>query len=242
MRRRYNKTKGLLISLAAVIILIAVAGIVWSKALVVRNVVIDSADEISRDEMIRASQIELGGHISKVDAERLKENLEDSGRYSLENVEIRYPDTVVLSVRERTRDAVVINGGQYLVMDADGYVIEILSAMPENSGVYVYGLDVMDVRVGKRVTASEEKLSAMKETLVSIRAQGVAPYISELDVSDVEQLCMTMRTGMRVELGNSDNMDSKLIWMRSAVNDLEQRGEVFGTLDVSSGDKADYTP
>ena len=33
----------------------------------------------------------------------------------------------------------------------------------------------------------------------------------------------------------------KVIWMTGALRDLESRGETGGRLDVSSGDKADYS-
>ena len=42
-------------------------------------------------------------------------------------------------------------------------------------------------------------------------------------------------------LGNSENMNNKIIWMAGTLKDLEARGETSGTLDVSSGNKADYS-
>ena len=50
------------------------------------------------------------------------------------------------------------------------------------------------------------------------------------------------RSGVIVKLGDTDNMDEKIRWLRSAVSDLETRGETRGTLDVSSGTRADYRP
>ena len=48
------------------------------------------------------------------------------------------------------------------------------------------------------------------------------------------------RRGIEVRLGNSENMPDKIAWMKSAVADLENRGQNGGVLDVSSGTKADY--
>ena len=60
-------------------------------------------------------------------------------------------------------------------------------------------------------------------------------------MSDVENLRIITRTGIRVELGDAENMGNKIAWMKGAVADLERRGESGGTLDVRSGSKADYT-
>ena len=242
MRRNSNVMNAVLMTLVALIVIGAVAGLVWRKAFVVRNIVIEGNAGVSQEEIIRAAKVEMGGHITDVDAEALKANLESGGLYALDNVETKYPNTVILSVRKRTRDAVIRNGGKYLVLDSDGYVIESYAVMPENSGVYVYGLNATSYRIGGRITAPEENLQAMKVVLDSIRSQDAAQYVSDLTISDTDSMVITTRTGIRVKLGDAQNMDSKILWLRSAVSDLESRGDTRGTLDVSSGTKADYMP
>ena len=238
MRRISKRTIALI--LALLVLLAIAAGLLWLKLFVVRNVVIEGATDISQEEIIRATKIVFGGSIAKVDAENLRANLESTGVYSLDDVTVRYPNTVVLSVRQRTRDATVLNGGQYLVMDSDGYVIETSATLPEDGGVYVYGLGATAYRVGGRITAPEDRLLAMKRALDALREQNAMEYISDLDLSDTAQLWMTTRTGLRVNLGGTENMYDKILWMRAAVSDLEARGEIRGTLDVSSGERADY--
>ena len=239
--RRISK-RAIALILALLVLLAIAAGLLWLKLFVVRNVVIEGATDISQEEIIRATKIVFGGSIAKVDAEKLRANLESTGVYSLDDVTVRYPNTVVLSVRQRTRDATVLNGGQYLVMDSDGYVIETSATLPEDGGVYVYVLGATAYRVGGRITAPEDRLLAMKRALDALREQNAMEYISDLDLSDTAQLWMTTRTGLRVNLGGTENMDDKILWMRAAVSDLEARGEIRGTLDVSNGERADYMP
>lgn len=242
MRRRSNGMNTLLLTLIALIIIGAIAGFVWRKVFVVRNIAIEGNDAVSQEEIIRAAQVEMGSHITDVDAEVLKTNLESGGVYALDGVKTKFPNTVILTVRKRTRDAVVRNGGKYLVLDSDGYVIESNEVMPEDGGIYVYGLNATSYRIGGRITAPEENLQGMKTVLDSIRSQNAGQYVSDLTVSDVDNLTITTRTGMHVKLGDAENMDNKILWMCSAVSDLESRGNTRGTLDVSSGTKADYSP
>jgi len=108
--------------------------------------------------------------------------------------------------------------------------------------VYIYGLNATEYRIGSRIDAPEENLAAMKAVLDSIRTHNAGQYVSDLTVSDPKNMTITTRTGIRVKLGDSGNMDNKIKWMYSAVGDLESRGEIRGTLDVSSGTKADYMP
>jgi len=242
MRRKNNGKNAALLTVVALTVIGIIAGLVWWKAFVVRNIVIESSVAVAQEEIIRAAKVDMGGHITRVDADELKTNLESSGIFALDHVKTKYPSTLILSIRQRTRDAVVRNGGKYLVMDSDGYVIESNDAMPEDGGIYVYGLNATNYRIGGRIAAPEESLQAMKIVLDAVRAQNAAQYVSDLTIDDAENITMTTRTGIRVKLGDSGNMENKIVWMRSAVSDLESRGDTRGTLDVSSGTKADYTP
>ncbi len=241
MRRRKNTKRNLLI-LAAIAALAIIALLIWRNVFVVRRVAIEGDVQATHEELIRAAKVKFGGHISGVNEETLRKNLESGGKYALDGMRISYPNTLILTIRQRTRDAVVTNGGKHVVLDSDGYVIEVSEAMPEDCGVYVFGLGDTSYRLGGRIIAPEERLFSMKIVLDAARSQGAMEYISDLDVSDARNLRITTRTGITVELGDESSMENKMLWLRSAVSDLESRGENHGTLDISSGDKADYHP
>jgi len=225
--------------IAAVVIVIAV--LTMLEVLVIRYVLVDGASAYSDEEIIRAAQIDMGGSIFRVDEEELRFSMSQDGRFALEGVTVEYPDTVILHVRERTKDAVIRSGGQMLVMDSDGYVVEVHSTMPVDCGIYVNGLENGSYRIGMQITAPEEKLQAMKAVTEAIRKQNAFGLVSELNLDDLRNIWMLTRTGIRVELGDMNEMDGKIMWMCSAVADLEKREE-SGTLDVSGGDRAFYLP
>lgn len=242
MRRNPSRRRRLWIAGAAAALATAAVFALLSGVFVVRRVAVVGVPDELRDDVIRASGLEIGGSIRSVDEDALRRNLESVGRYALDGVEVRYPDAVTLIARERTRDAIVLSGARLLVMDADGYVIEAVDALPEDAGVYITGLDNGGYRIGGRISAPEEKLEAMKAALEAIRAQGAAGYVSELNLENVFNLTLTTRLGVRVLLGDASGMEGKILWMRSALDDLQARGQAGGTLDVSSGNKADYRP
>lgn len=240
--RNVRRRRALLLIVAAAAVLTVAAMLLVRAIFVIRNVAVEGTVSASDEEIIRAASLNLGGPIGDVREEDVRRNLEKTGRYALVSLEIRRPSTVVLHVRQRTRDAMVPLGGRILVTDSDGWVIEICDTLPENSGLYVRGLTCTDYSVGKRLSAPEKQLSAMRAVLEAVRAQNAGNYLSELNVSDVNRLWMVSRTGIRVELGDEAQMEDKLRWACSAIADLENRGETLGTLDVSSAMRADFKP
>ena len=239
--RRGDLTVWILIAAIVLTAVIAVV-IVRNGVLVVRNVEVSGSADLPAEEIIRMSRIDFGAPIDSIDEDRLRQNVESSGEYALTGMTVRRPDTVVLEVRRRKGNAVLFTAGEYLVVDAGGYVIRATSTGEARDLVLVTGLDAAGYRPGRRITASEERLEALEAVLTGLETYNGRGIFAQMDLTDPDGITATSRDGTHVILGGPENMDEKIRWAISALNDLANRGESGGTLDVSSGTRADYRP
>ena len=237
------RKKGKILVLTALIAALALGVylLLANAVFIVRDVRVEGNVNIDSDSIIRAAQLPLGKPMREVSEEKARAALKSSGTVELVSLEKHYPSLVVLNVRERRCDAVVSYAGVILTMERDGTVISQPSAMPETDAVYVTGLNVTGWQPGEVVSAPASQLEALVTTLDALYDNAATGYVSELNVSNPHALYLYSRTGMRVDLGDSADMDDKVLWMVSVLPDLEARGETSGRLDVSSGDKADYS-
>ncbi len=217
------------------------AVILMRGVFVLKNVIIEGTTSFSDNDIIRLGKFEFGQSIGKINADRVRENLESSGKLAVDSVTVEKPSTVRISVHERTGIALVLNGGRILLLDANGYVMESLTEAPD-SGIYVSGLEATSYKIGKQISAPAKKISAMQTMLEAIQSMNAQEYVSEINLNDLLQISVIARNGTIVKFGDVENMNDKVRWMRSAVADLENRGERGGTLDVSSATRADYQP
>lgn len=206
----------------------------------IRNVQVVGADDMSEADVVRLSGIPLGGRLNAVDKAALRAKLESTGQLAFVSAEKKYPDTVVLTVRQRSRDAITLQAGKLLVLDSDGYVVSVGDVAPEDGMPYVMGLKFSAYRLGKQIDAPESRLNAMKAVLEALKAHNAMGYVSEINLEHLSDIELIARKGIVVSLGDADNMNNKIIWMVGALQDLESRGETLGRLDVSSGSKADF--
>ena len=206
----------------------------------VRNVEVVGVSEVPAADVVRLSGIPLGGRLNAVDEATLRTRLESTGRLAFVSLEKRYPNTVVLNVRERSRDALILQAGKLVVLDSDGYVVSAGDTAPEDGMPYVLGLKASTYRLGWRLDAPETRLAAMKAVLEALKAHGATAYISEINLEHLNDIELIARKGTVISLGDAENMNNKVIWMVGALQDLESRGETLGVLDVSSGSKADF--
>ena len=206
----------------------------------IRNVQVVGAGDMPEADVVRLSGIPLGGRLNAVDQSALRAKLESTGRLAFVSAERKYPDTIVLTVRQRSRDAITLQAGKLLVLDSDGYVVSVGDVAPEDGVPYVMGLKSSTYRLGKQIDAPESRLNAMKAVLEALKAHNALGYVSEINLEHLSDIELIARKGIVVSLGDADNMNNKIIWMVGALQDLESRGETLGRLDVSSGSKADF--
>ena len=241
--RRERKRNPVVPRIAAVAVLgIALWLLLANVVFVVRDVQVVGAGEIPEADVRHLSGIRLGTRMSAVNAERVRLDVESDGRVAFVSMERRLPNRIVLTVRPRTKDAVILQAGKIVVLDSDGFVVDMPDRLPDGGAVYVTGLKAAYCTLGRQLDTADGRCACMKAVLEALKANGATRYVSELSVAVTADLRIITRTGMTVLLGNSDNMNAKIAWMAGALADLEARGQTTGQLDVSSGTKADYRP
>lgn len=216
--------------------------ILFNFVFLIRDVEVVGARSLTPQDVVRLSGIRLGSRMGSANLELIRSGVESSGTLALVDVQKRYPSTLVLTVRERTRDAVTLQAGKILVLDSDGYVVSAGDSMPAESVPYVTGLKPSTYRIGMRLNAADAALDAMKIVLETMKSLGVTGYASEISVEDVKAIVIFTRKGTTVLLGDTEHMTAKITWMARALEDLESRGESLGRLDVSSGRRGDFLP
>lgn len=245
MRRKNAQPRITPAKIAVTLMLLAVLAlgtfvILTQWVFVVRNVEVNGCGDIPAADVIRLSHINMGGKLKKIDVGQIARNTESDGRLVFESLETRYPNTVVLNVRQRSHDAITLQGSKIVVMDSDGYVISVHDQVPAESGPYITNLKISAYTIGRQIDTDAERIAAMKATVEAIKALGARQYVSEVDLLDPRHIQIVSRTGIYVKLGDASNMESKINWMVGALRDLESRGQTSGILDVASGTKADF--
>lgn len=239
-RRKRAGGRGWIIAVAAIAVLAITALILFKTVYVVRRVEYAGQFSVNQDDVTRASGIRFGESIFRVDTESIRRSVNALGEVALESVQKRYPNTLVLQVRSRSAAGMFLYSGGIVVMDETGCVIRREAEVPNTDLLYVSGMHAMQCHVGSPIDAQAGQREAYAAVAQALIKNGAEMYASELNLDDVNDLFLLTRAGVTVRLGDASNMNNKIAWMKSALMDLESRGQYGGTLDVQSGTKADY--
>ena len=215
--------------------------------------------------------IELGSNLLSLNNTRACGKIMAALPY-VENVRIgiKLPDTVNIYVEEiEIAYAITTKDGTNWLMTSAGKVVEQIdsgtaSAYTKIEGVYLDdpkpGQQARAVEVVQETTAATEaaseptedmstmitgaaRLNAALNILQQLEKNDIVGAAASIDVGSLSNIELWYGQRFQVKLGDANNMDIKIAWMKSAVN---QRSEYdMGILDVSFTtwpDRVGYTP
>ncbi len=239
MGRRHIGPARLILMLAVICVMILV---VRSRIYVIREIEVTGNETVSASEIAGLSGLVLGQNIFKVDKAAVERNLLNNNYVELLEVETVLPETVVLRVRERKPAAAVNCAGVILLTDAEGYILGRMAGLPSDEKVIVIsGMNVVVAPNDRMIgSASGGQMESMKRLLAAIEEAQAEKLISEMNVADSDNLYLVTQSGIQVMLGDGEQLDKKLTWMKAVLEKLTDEGIMRGVIDVTSGKNATY--
>lgn len=149
----------------------------------------------------------------------------------------QFPDRLEVLVTERSPSFLTKFEGEYLLVDNEGYVLEVFSEEKKPLYPIVEGLDLNGYKMGGslRTQGSREPLElAIKICSLMEQAQFLEGYIDIIDLSDPEGIWMYASPSLAVKLGDSSDIAMKLSILKG-IFQSGYNGDSNGVIDFTSG-------
>jgi len=237
-----QKKKGLLLIL---ILLLALTGMVLigTEIFQIKEITVLGNAKISYNDIVNRSGIIYGDNIFKLDVDLVEKRIETDPYLDVISIVRKYPDQVVITVREREAAAIIPYLNSYFIIDKEGYILEIKSEPGLIEYPIVQGISISSFVVGKKIAVIEEyQLTALQRILDSVYELGLQDQISDIRLENVDDIYMVLNTGIQVRIGQAIDIEKKLIWLTSEEVQETLDGVLGGVLDVSAASQPVFYP
>jgi cell division protein FtsQ len=230
----------------AVIVVLAVAALgiflLQHSVFVVRTVTVEGATRYTPQDVVRIAGIHDGQNVFTLDQQEIAQNLSQDQYLLLDSIYINYPNELILRVRERKPRAALTWMGVLVMLDEEGRVLETSNQLDARLQIpVVTGMEVTSMDVGMDLaTRDPAQVRAMNAMLNELALQKVSALVSELNVANLDNLYLVTQEGMKVMLGDLENLEAKLGLARAVLDELRAGGIQTGSIDVSTTTVADY--
>ncbi len=219
----------------------------YNNVFVIKSVGVEGTRFVEKQTVIDLSGIKAGESIFMLRDGDIAAGINTNRYLTYAGKRLVFPDHVILTVRENTPAAQMRWAGRTLMLDSDLTVLEDSAGLSASLLVpYITGASPDNPRLGSKVKFTVAgQAEAIEAILDELQTQDMTSFISELNVSSLDNLTLVTDEGLYIKLGNNDDLEEKLILAHSAVTYLKAEPSYTlknAILDVSSGKTADFKP
>jgi len=242
-KRKIRQRQILILSIFVVVILLCVC--LFTPIFSISQISVEGNTIIASEDIIAASGIENGENVFRISGRKAVKALKKITYIEDAKIRRKFPAKVIIDVDEATQDLIFDMPNEFAVTTIEGRVLEKLSDVTELTAPVVYGIDVKNAEISKKVET--EDAQGLDEHLERLKCFREAPFWAEVDefyVSDISNFIMYMKSGMKVTFGSVDNIEGlkrKIKLMAKILEQVTQTERSYLDLTEDKGYYGEYT-
>lgn len=242
MKKSKSKSRGIAIAFLLLALLFAI-GFLGYKTLRVAHIEIEGNEFITKEEIIKLSKIEIGEHMLKLNCDAIKAAVSKQPFLDVLSVTRKYPNTVLIKVRERKKDAVIQYMEQAIFIDRSGRVLEIRSGVNIEDMLVVKGMSVSGFSMGEPISVHDEyQLAVLVKVLNALYDSKQDGWYTAIDMTNPIDIRLEALNTIKVDIGQASDIERQLDTANKALNACNERGMTGGVLDLNDSYTAAYSP
>ena len=197
----------------------------------ISEIVITGDEVYSETEILEAAQLSVGMNMLTVREKQINSDVTKMLPFiSQIGVDYRLPDVLALDIVSTKESLILKCSKKYICVDRTGKVVDDKKKKLSEGQFLVQGLTEQEYTVGEAFISSEENSERYEIARRFVGATDKAETLNYgvLDLTDLNDITFTYRSKIRLYLGNSDNLETKIA---SAVKIMES---------ANVGDKTGY--
>lgn len=190
---------------------------------------------IEASELLQQSGLEKNTHIFKLNLNDAKTAIEQNPYVKVDDIEYQFPDSVRITVTERSDDACIRFVGQDAVISRDGTVLQIGEANAFPGILRLQGVNVTGYMVGQPLGVQDAyQLRVITQVLEYLYQSDYRNDFDVVDLSNPVDIRLLSKNQVTVRVGQIEDMDSKLYRVSRVLRLLVSEGRTGGILDAST--------
>jgi len=217
--------------------------LIGSRIFEVKDITVTGNQKLNSKIIIKLSGIIAGQNIFKLNTKNIKNNLESNPYVRVISIQRRLPSQVNIIILERKSAAVIEYLGSYIVMDQEGFILEVNKQLLQPSSPIISGMKMIAFHVGQKVQSSDPyQVKILDDLLIPIYECDIAGMLSEINIDEPNNIYFITREGLQVMMGQANELSYKISLLKSMIPELRRQGKTSGILDISAINCPVYKP
>lgn len=200
------------LTIAAVIIL-AGLGIMHGKVLRLEYIelIVDNIPVEDTQFITNICNIKIGQNIFSVNKEKIQNALTQLGTYSIENVNILYPNTVKIQLSTRIPAAIIEYNSNYIIVDKNCHVIKMIDTIEEYELPIFVGIRISQYQLGTQLITKDPYQKSLIETIINTLIENnTTEIVHTVSLENLSDIYIVAPNGKKINLCEAVDVPDKI--------------------------------
>lgn len=201
------------------IVTLILAFIFKSDFFLINNINVEGNYIVSSEEIINTSGINIGSHIFKYSKKKAEEKVRNFSYIKDVDVVRTLPKDVTIHVEEREAYLQFEHLSSYILVDNEGYILEIVDNKVESLPVFI-GFNIEDHKI-KNILDNEE-IKSLESFISDENTSEIIGKMAEIIYEDDFNININLNNGISVAFGQLNNVKYKLTLLNDILIHIEE--------------------
>ncbi|QCX32580.1 FtsQ-type POTRA domain-containing protein [Caloramator sp. E03] len=192
-----------------------------SKYFVINKIIINNNKYVKKEELLALCEAK-GKNIFLVKKDKISEKIKSNPYIESVNIKKRLPSTIIINVQEKKVKGLIKFDNAFINLDESGNMIQTVNQFPDGSIPLIEGISVKQYIPGQNIAQNNPTYQkVLKEVLSITDFKECKNVFYSINISDPLNIVLTTKSGIQVCIGDSTNLEYKLSYAISILNNEE---------------------
>lgn len=202
-----------------------------------KNITVTGNSQISKEEIISLSGIQLEENIFRVSNLKTIDNIKQNAYMNEVTVSKKLPNTIEITVVERQPSYMLEYGNGYVYINNQGYMLEISSIKKELPIIMGTITSKENYKAGNRLDEEDLiKLGTVIKIMNAAQNSEISHLITTIDIRESDNYILYLETEKKtVYLGDCSNLETRILFLAGILEKEKGiEGEIFINMNLNT--------
>lgn len=238
---RLNKRGKFAIYAFILLVILLIYICISSSIFELKAVSLNGNNKITKNDVVKIASIEEGKNIFKYNLKDIEEKLLGNPYIKYAKATRKFPDKLVINIKENSEDAIIKDGKSYVYLGVDGLVLSEKKEITNKNIPLVSGIQIKDKQVNTKVKINSNKSNYIILTIDTLKKNNMSRKIESININ---QNTMIMKTyeNTNINLKLDEDIVYNINRLKAILVDLKTSNKKGGSVDLTSKEQAIYSP
>lgn len=198
-----------------------------------KNIIILGNTNLKAGDLKKFSEETTEKNIYLVKTKIIEEEFMQSPYIKSISIKRKFPRTLIYQINERKPVASIKFSGGFAIIDDFGVVLRTSQDINDIVKPLIKGIKLSEITIGKEIASEDiNNLTTSLDALSNVKTAQLLNNISQIDISDPQNIYMITPQGITVLLGEGKDMNQKMRILNKILIDLFERKIYSGYVDM----------